>query len=113
MTLKIPEGYKRNDMFPVTWSIFSEGTQALIPAEALGVRDEAAVGEGQLAEFTIPMTGQPGESTMILQVSYGYCSADGAGLCRLATGLWKIPVILNTDGDQSQIEVTFPEPALK
>lgn len=111
--LKIPEGYKRNDMFPVTWSIFSEGTQALIPAEALSVRDEAAVGESQVVEFTIPLTGQPGESTVILQVSYGYCSAEGAGLCRLATGLWKIPVILNTDGGQSQIVVTFPEPALK
>ena len=111
--LKIPEGYKRNDMFPVTWSIFSEGTQTLIPAEALGIREEAAVGEGQVAEFTLPMTGQPGESTMILQVSYGYCSADGAGLCRLATGLWKIPVVLNTDGGESQIVVTFPEPALK
>lgn len=111
--LKIPEGYKRNDMFPVTWSIFSEGTQTLIPAEVLGIRDEAAMGEGQVAEFTIPMTGQPGDSTMILQVSYGYCSADGAGLCRLATGLWKIPVVLNTDGGESQIVVTFPEPALK
>lgn len=111
--LEIPEGNKRNDLFPVTWSLFSEDSQTLIPGTALGVREEATVSQGNLAEFTIPMTGQPGESTLILQMSYGYCSTDGTGLCRLATGLWKIPVVLNTDGGESQIQITFPKPAAK
>jgi hypothetical protein len=68
------------------------------------------VTDGNVAEFSVPLTGQPGSCTVILQVSYGYCAADGTGLCRLATGTWKIPVVLNTDGGESRISITFPEP---
>ena len=108
--LSIPEGNKRNDLFPVTWSVFSEGEPSLLANNASGVRTEAQVTEGNVAEFSVPLTGQPGSCTVILQVSYGYCAADGTGLCRLATGTWKIPVVLNTDGGESRISITFPEP---
>ncbi|MEN9557176.1 MAG: Thiol-disulfide oxidoreductase YkuV [Planctomycetota bacterium] len=108
--LSIPEGNKRNDLFPVTWSVFSEGEPSLLANNASGVRTEAQVTDGNVAEFSVPLTGQPGSCTVILQVSYGYCAADGTGLCRLATGTWKIPVVLNTDGGESRISITFPEP---
>jgi thiol-disulfide isomerase/thioredoxin len=108
--LSIPEGNKRNDLFPVTWSVFSEGEPSLLANNASGVRTEAQVTAGNVAEFSVPLTGQPGSCTVILQVSYGYCAADGTGLCRLATGTWKIPVVLNTDGGESRISITFPEP---
>lgn len=108
--LSIPEGNKRNELFPVTWSVFSEGEPSLLANDASGVRTEAQVTDGNVAEFSVPLTGQPGSCTVILQVSYGYCAADGTGLCRLATGTWKIPVVLNTDGGESRISITFPEP---
>ncbi len=109
--LKIPAGWKRNPEFPVTWAVFSEGEQSVVPGAVLGVRREGTVAaDGSQVEFAVPLGGQPGEAKLILQVTWGYCTSDDSGLCRLASAIWRVPVILNTDGGESRLELQFPEP---
>lgn len=110
VTLNIPEGYKRNDLAPVTWEVFVEGDQSIVLPESLGSRDEADVDDQNVAQFELPLTGTPGETTLILKMSFGYCGTEENALCRLASAVWKIPVVLNTDGGSNSILLTFPTP---
>lgn len=110
VTLMIPEGHKRNDLAPVTWEVFTEEEQTLVAADAIGVRDEATVNEQNVAQFEIPLTGQPGDATLFVRMSFGYCGTEEKALCRLATASWKIPVSLNTDGGINEISLTFAGP---
>ena len=86
------------------------GEQPIIPADALASRDEAVVDAQNKARFELPLTGQPGETTLIVRMSFGYCGTDARALCRLATAAWKIPILINTEGGASEISLTFPEP---
>jgi len=110
VTLNIPDGYKRNDLAPVSWEVFTEADQTLVASENLGVRDEAVTGDDQVARFEVPLTGQPGEATFLVRMSFGYCGTEKNALCRLASATWKIPVVLNTDGGSNEIKLTFPKP---
>lgn len=108
--LQIPEGWKRNEDFPVTWAVFAENDQLVVPASALSVRQECELlGEGSDVQFVIPLSGQPGEASLVVQVTWGYCAADGKGLCRMASAVWRVPVLLNTDGGESRLDLQFPE----
>ncbi len=112
--LQIPEGWKRNADFPVTWSVFAEADQGIVPKSALAVRQEVEVAaDGSEVQFAIPLSGQPGEASLVLQVTWGYCTADGRGLCRMASAVWKVPVVLNTDGGESRLALQFPEPDIR
>ena len=110
VSLSTPNGFKRNDLAPVTWEVFAVGEQPIIPADALASRDEAVVDAQNKARFELPLTGQPGETTLIVRMSFGYCGTDARALCRLATAAWKIPILINTEGGASEISLTFPEP---
>ncbi len=110
VTLTLPDAHKRNDLAPVTWEIYSEAEQVLVAADVLGVRDEATANEQNVAQFEVPLTGQPGEATFFLRMSFGYCGTEANALCRLATATWKVPVVLNTDGGTSEIVLAFPKP---
>jgi hypothetical protein len=106
--LQIPEGLKLNPQFPMTWSAFVPAEQPLIPAAALGIRSRIQPAEDGTVAFTVPLSGQPGEAVVFLQLSFGYCDAQDAGLCRLAEGLWKVPLKLSTDGGDSRITLDIP-----
>jgi hypothetical protein len=110
VTLSIPERHKLNDLAPVTWEVFAEGEQPIVPGDALGVRNEATVSDQNVARFELPLTGQPGNASLFVRMSFGYCGIQEKSLCRLATATWRVPLVLNTDGGMSEISLTFPEP---
>ena len=110
VALSIPDNYKRNDLAPVTWEVFAEGEQPIIPAAALASRDEATVDDQNSARFELPLSGQPGEAILVVRMSFGYCGTDARALCRLAAATWKIPVVINTDAGVTEILLTFPAP---
>jgi hypothetical protein len=109
--LQIPEGLKLNSQFPLNWSVFAPAEQSLVPAAALAVRNRITPSEDGTVAFTVPLSGQPGDAVILLQLSFGYCDAADKGLCRLAEGLWKIPLKLSTDGGDSRITLEMPTAA--
>ncbi|MEY3458340.1 MAG: Thiol-disulfide oxidoreductase YkuV, partial [Planctomycetota bacterium] len=109
--LQVPEGKKINPEFPVVWTAFAPDAQQLIPAGSLAVRNRTTVADDGTVAFSLPLNGQPGEASVIIQLSFGYCDAEGKGLCQLAEGLWKIPVKLGTDGGDSRITLELPPAA--
>lgn len=109
VALTIPEGNKRNDLAPVTWEILADGEQTVIAADAIGSRDEASVNEQNVATFSVPLTGKPGDANFILRMSFGYCGTEENALCHLATASWKLPISLTTEGGTSEIQLAFPK----
>ena len=109
VTLTIPDGHKLNDLAPISWEVFAEGEQTIVDRDALGVRDEATVNDQKVAHFDLPMTGQPGEATLYVRVSFGYCGLDKNALCHLASAKWKVPVMLSADGTSKEVSLSFPK----
>lgn len=110
VALTIPEGNKRNELAPATWEIFVEGEQTVISADAIGSRDEATVNEQNVATFTVPLSGKPGDANLIVRMSFGYCGTEENALCHLATATWKLPISVTAEGGTSEVQLTFPKP---
>ncbi|MFN9720129.1 MAG: thioredoxin-like domain-containing protein [Planctomycetota bacterium] len=110
VALTIPDGNKLNTLAPVTWEISAEGTQAVIPADVLGSRDEATVGDQNIARFSVPLSKMPGDASLILKMTFSYCGTEENALCYFATATWKIPVTATSEGGTSEIQLTFPKP---
>ena len=107
IALAIPDGYKLNDLAPVTWEIFTDGEQSLFPVATLGQRDQAVVADAH-ATFDIPMTGTTGTATMYIRVGYGYCGTEKNALCRLATATWRVPITIAADSPVDTLNLSFP-----
>ena len=111
VALNTPDDYKLNTLAPVIWRITSNEDQSIIAPEALNARDEATL-NGTTAMVVVPLTENPGEASITLQVSYGYCSSNSS-LCRLASQVWIIPIEVNEESEATSIELSFPKPNLR
>ncbi|MCA9047918.1 MAG: redoxin domain-containing protein [Planctomycetaceae bacterium] len=109
--LRVPDGYKLNQLAPVTWEAFLIEGDMVLPAEATGGREEAQV-TGDAAEFVLPLSNTTGKGTVAVEMSYGYCASE-AGVCRLATALWKFPLTVSDDADSAEIRLAFPETTVR
>ncbi len=89
----LPEGYKLNELLPVSYRVKVDGDQTLIAADQLNVKREAT-SENNTAKFAVPTTAKTGEATLLLAVTYGYCRDGNGGVCKVGTIQWKIPVWL-------------------
>ncbi len=103
--LAVPEGYKLNDLAPVTWEVFAIGDQTIVPTEVLGVRDEAVVAD-KSAQFVIPVTAEAGTAQLLIRMSYGYCQQDST-LCKLASGAWKLSLTTAEEGSDTELRIRF------
>jgi len=112
VALAVPDGYKLNDLAPVTWEVFADGEQAIIPTDALAQRDEASVAD-HTASFDIPMTGAEGGITVLIHVGYGYCGTEENALCRLATATWRVPITVAADATANSFDLEFPVPTVE
>ena len=102
----LPEGYKLNELLPVSYRLKIDGESTLIGADQLNVKQEAKT-DGTTAKFAIPTATKSGEATLLISVTYGYCRDGKGGVCKVGTTTWKIPVALR-DGakaDAVKLEV--------
>ena len=101
----LPEGFKLNQLGPVTYSLKAVGEQSLIAADDLDVKGEAEKGEHE-ALITVPLAGQAGTGTYELSLSYTYCRDGTGGVCRFARQTWRVPVEISADADATVLELT-------
>lgn len=102
---ELPEGFKLNQLGPVTYTLTAVGDQALIAAEHLGTRAEAEKGETD-ATFAIPLAASTGAGTYEVAVSYTYCRDGTGGVCRFANQAWRVPVELAADAVDNALTLT-------
>ena len=100
----LPEGYKLNELLPVSFKLVASSKQSLVAAETLNVRDEAT-SEGAIARFSIPTQSKTGTGAFQLSVTYGYCRDGNGGVCKVGTSHWKIPVSLTEKGKGKSVNL--------
>ena len=103
----IPDGYKLNELAPVRWELFTDGTQSIFSTVALGQRNQVVVTDGH-ATFDMPLTGESGTATMYIRVDYGYCGTEENAVCRLATATWRVPITIAADAPVDTLSLSFP-----
>ncbi len=86
----LPEGYKLNPLTKVLWKLEAVGEAALIPADQLGVRQEAQ-GEELSATFELPVAAA-GAGTYDLTVTWQYCREGAGGVCKLGRTKVRLPL---------------------
>lgn len=101
----LPEGFKLNQLGPLTYSLRATEDQSLVAPEKLNVRGEAQKTDTE-ATIEVPLASQTGAATFELAVNYTYCRDGRGGVCRFARQVWSIPVELAADADAVEITLS-------
>jgi thiol-disulfide isomerase/thioredoxin len=102
--LKLPEGFKLNKLFPVSYKLKAVGDQQLVAAGELNVRKRATA-DGTTVTVKLPLAAQTGAATLELSLSFGYCRNGVGGLCKIKTVRWQIPIKLAADAKQKTVKL--------
>lgn len=97
ITVRLPAGYKLNDLAPLNYRLRAEGEQDLIAAAQFTGRHKATA-EGDVITVDVPLARPTGKATIELAVSFGYCRGGVGGLCKLKTSRWLVPVEVSAEG---------------
>ena len=101
----LPDGYKLNELLPVSFRVQANDDQTLIAKESLGVKLQGKM-TGSSASFNIPTLASNGGAELVLTVTYGYCRDGNGGVCKIANAAWKIPVTLQADAKVDVVQLT-------
>lgn len=110
--LAVGDGFKLNDVAPVTWEVFVLDGDQVVSQEALQGRFSADV-KGGIASFRLPLNQQTGTTMLAMEVSYGYCDVESENLCRLARQVWKFPLTVSEDATDIGVKLAFQRAAAK
>jgi len=105
IAFELPEGFKLNQLGPVTYTLRSVGEQSLIAGDQLGVRSEAEKGETD-ATLSLPLAQPSGKGTYELAISYTFCRDGTGGVCRFAKQTWRLPVEVAGDAEATEVSLT-------
>jgi hypothetical protein len=50
------------------------------------------------------------QPTILSEVSLGCYGTETNSVCRLASAMWRLPLVVNTDGGASVVSLRFPDP---
>jgi len=104
VAIELPEGFKLNELLPVSYRLKVDGDQALIATEYLNSK-QTAVSEGTNAKFTVPTVVKKGKATILLSVTYGYCRDGNNGVCKIGTSHWRIPISLQDGASADTVKL--------
>ncbi|HEY0981280.1 thioredoxin-like domain-containing protein [Schlesneria sp.] len=89
--LELPEGFKLNELMPVSYRLKADEGQTLFADDQLGVKQEIEA-KGTSISLSLPAVRKTGTATAILSLTYGYCRDGNGGVCKVGTTHWKIPI---------------------
>jgi hypothetical protein len=105
--LNIPDGYKLNDLAPITGSVFFHKRDDVIQPSELATGLTPSVADGK-ATFDIPATSSFNSAVLLIEVSYGYCK-DEDSVCRLAEQVFRVLVTVADDAETDTVRMSFPD----
>ncbi|MEW4526425.1 thioredoxin-like domain-containing protein [Maioricimonas sp. JC845] len=103
--IRIPEGFKLNELAPVTARLESKSKQTLLAQDQLGDKIEVSM-EGNTGLIEYPLAATEGSADLELTVTWSYCRSGQGGVCRFAREKFAIPVRLSGDATAEQIRLT-------
>lgn len=106
LDLALPDGYKLNDIAPLTivWTVEGDAVD-------LGDGDIVSIVEPALP-LELPVTWSVGEATLRGEVTIYYCIEESSELCLVHQVVVEVPVVVVADGPTSiEIRYQVPDPA--
>jgi thiol-disulfide isomerase/thioredoxin len=102
VSLKVPEGWKINQLAPMSYWLDS-------PRES-GAADRAAFGRTKLAkpvaDFEVPVKiGGEGEDEVQVSLAYQYCKEGDDGICKFGAVVFTVPLTIAADGKAGPIQL--------
>jgi len=107
VALHLPEGYKVNPLFPMSYRMQAGEGQKVIAEESLKGK-HAAQAKDETGRFTIPMTGESGKADVEIALTYGYCRDGKGGVCKVKTTRWTVPIDVSSEADSSKVALKVP-----
>ncbi|MBA3312323.1 MAG: redoxin domain-containing protein [Planctomycetaceae bacterium] len=104
--LALPEDYKLNPAFPLAVTITSDGPQVIVRKDALGKRIKGVAGSSAV-RVSVPLTGEVGEASFRIALSYGYCREGRGGVCKVRAAHWNVPLVVAESGS-AEIRLVAP-----
>lgn len=105
--LNIPDGYKLNDLAPITGAVFFHKRDDVIQPSELATGLMPTVADGK-ATFDIPATSSFNSAELLIEVSYGFCK-DEDSVCRLAEQVFRVLVTVADDAETDTVRMSFPD----
>ena len=107
LDLELPEDYKLNPQLAPSFRVQTAEGAKLVAAEALEGKQEAELVEGKnRVQLKIPLAAGARQGDLKLQVTFGYCRAGTGGLCKLKTLAWQIPLQVDPQSPQKQLNLS-------
>ncbi len=109
VALRLPDGYKINDMAPTQYWIEAASPDGPIARSALDRPTRRAKPAADF-EISLPVSGEQGKEMLKVSLIYYYCEQAGSGLCKIGSVVWTAPVELTTGAASDAIELTHRAP---
>ena len=107
VALHLPEGYKVNPLFPISYRLNAGKAQTLIPEEQVNGKHKASA-EGGTVTLDLSMTGNTGDAVLEIALTYGYCRDGQGGVCKVKTTRWNLPLKATGDAQSAEIDLEVP-----
>lgn len=103
--LELPKGWKINPSAPMSYRIEAQ-QGGLVDAKALGKSHKISPPSAE-AQLHIPLTAANGAETISVSLTYYYCQDSSAGLCKVGSVVWKLPLQLAADAKENALPLQW------
>ena len=105
VSVKLPEEYKLNPLYPARWQVAEAEGGSLVDATVAGKRHRLTITEDGRLTGSLKLAATSGSSSLTFTVQYGYCREGKGGLCKLQTTSWTVPVTVGGDAKEAVIRL--------
>lgn len=102
--LKLPDGYKINAQAPMSYRVEAEGAKGPVQRQSLG-KSQKLEEPADSFKIELPVSAQTGEDELRVSLTYYYCQEGGAGLCKMGSVSWRVPVQLSADAERGDVSL--------
>jgi hypothetical protein len=104
--LDLPEGWKINALAPMSYRVEAAGEQGPVTRNEVG--KPAKVAEpAETFEIRVPVSSDAGEDALKVSLTYYYCQESAAGVCKVGSVAWSVPIKLAANAEQSAIPLEW------
>lgn len=108
VALEMPQGYKINPVAPLRYLVESGSESGPIDRAALG---SLVTVEQPAASFEIELPAQAeGSEELRVSLAYYYCQDGSEGVCKAGNVVWKLPLKLAAEGENSTAQLPYKIP---
>lgn len=104
VALTLPAGYKLNEMAPSQYWVEAEDATGLVDPAAFDRPTKLAPPSPEF-RISLPLAEQQGSETLKVCFIYYYCEAGDAGVCKVGSVVWIVPVSLSDKSATDAIEL--------